>query len=308
MSIAQLCVQSTRRDPDRYWKSLTALGNVLCANEQFGAALDAHADALELALSQADAARMAMSWNNLGTIFLTASAWDIAVECFSRITENPTLVKAWRPYQAHGNLALCHLHLDSIRQGVESMRQALRLETPELITHNPRTYVAFRLTYIQLALQGNRIWPQEIKRRANEAREFAAAHADPHISVLSELIAANIEFAFGDREASLRKMESLRIRARVVPQVLSDVLFALVQAGKLTGNAERARVYLDEWSIHLYAEADQHAKARLGISGWLPTGAFLCDHWNELGSGAERLPGLPARVLELMKGSQDGAS
>ena len=306
--IASVCVQSSVADPDRHWKSLTTLGNVLRADERFGSALDAHVNALHIALSQKDAIHTAMSWNNLGVIFLSASAWDLAIECFSRVTEDKCLVRASSPYLAHGNLALCHLHLDSIRQGTESVRQALRLESEELIVRHPHAFVAFRLTFIQLALQGNRIFRDEIKRRAEEARAFAAGHHDTHVGVLSELIAANMEFAFGARDAGLEMMASLRLRARAIPQVISDVLFALVQAEKLAGHPERARAYLDEWSLHLYADGAAQAKTRLDIASWLPAGEFLKDHLRELGLETETLPPMPARILELMKGRPDDAA
>lgn len=307
-SIANVCVQSTVADSERHWKSLTTLGNVLRADERFGPALDAHVYALQIALSRKDAVRTAMSWNNLGVIFVTASAWDLATECFSRVTEDSRLVRASPPYLAHGNLALCHLHLDSIRQGIESVRQALRLESENLIVRHPHAYVAFRLTFIQLALQGNRIFPDEIKRRAEEARAFATGHEDTHLGVLNELIAANVEFAFGARDVGLKVMESLRLRARAIPQVMSDVLFALVQAEKLAGRPERARAYLDEWSLHLYADGAAQAKTKLDIASWLPAGEFLKDHLRELGLDTETLPPVPARILELMKGRPDDAA
>ncbi|MEQ1515151.1 MAG: hypothetical protein ABL931_01525 [Usitatibacteraceae bacterium] len=307
-SLANECVRSSAGEPDLHWKSLTTLGNVLRADERFGPALDAHVNALQIALTRKHAVHTAMSWNNLGVIFVTASAWDLAIECFSRVTEDKCLARASSPYLAHGNLALCHLHLDSIRQGTESIRQALRLETEALIARHPHAYVAFRLTFIQLALQGNRILPDEINRRAEEARVFAAGYADTRIGVLSELITANVEFAFGVRSTGLEMMASLRLRAQAIPQIISDVLFALVQAEKLAGRPERARAYLDEWSLHLYADGAAQAKTKLDIASWLPTGEFLKDHLRELGLDTETLPRMPARILELMKGRLDNAA
>jgi len=146
LAIARECVRETHADFARHWKSLTAVGNIACADEQFEVALQAHQQALDMAQERDDCARIAMSWNNLGVIFVAASAWDLAIECFSRITENRRLVKAWSPYLAHGNLALCHLHLDYLRQGLESARQAIRLESADLIAKNPHSFVAFRLT------------------------------------------------------------------------------------------------------------------------------------------------------------------
>lgn len=306
--IAQDCVERTGADPERQWKSLTALGNIQFADERFRPALDAHAAALNIAIARNDAVRTALSWNNIGVLFLTASEWFTAIECFSRVTEDRRLVRAWRPYLAHGNLALCHLHLDYVRQGMESVRQALRLENTELIARNPYSYVAFRLTFVQLALQGNRTAAAEIKRRAQEAIEFAARRKEQHIRLLSELIAANIEFAFGNRAASIQQMEVLRSRARAIPQVLCDVLFSLVQAEKLAGHPERVRACLNEWSLHLYPEAPADAEAKLDISGSLPAGEFLNDYLNEMGLETEKLPALPTRVLELIKGRLDEAA
>ena len=290
-------------DAERRWKSLTALGNVLRAQEKFGQALDMHMEALANAMARDSAWHIAMGWNNIGGIFFTASEWDLAIECFARITENRRLVKVWSPYYAHGSLALCYLHLNQIRQGVESVRQALRLESQEIVARNPYGYVAFRLTFVQLALQGNRIGIAEINMRATEAYEFARLHQnDAHILLLSELIVANIEFAYGDHEAALQHMESLRIRAHAIPQLMNDVLFSLVQAEKLKGRIDRVRDHLHEWSTHLYPEGAEYAEAKLQIRGSLPTGTFLNDHLSELGLERDILSPLPAKLLALMKG------
>ncbi len=300
--LAKECVLATGDDADRRWKSLTALGNVLRADERYAPALDAHVSALQIALARGHAAHTVMSWNNLGVIFLTASAWDLAIECFSRVTENPALVRAWQPYSQHTNLALCHLQLGSMREGLLAARQALRIETPEIIARNHYTYVALRLTFVQLALQGNRVHMDDIRARAREARDFAAAHDDSRTSILSDLIAANLEFAYGERSEGLAAMKGLLLRARKVPQVMSDVLFSLLQAEKLAGNTFAARTCVDEWSEHLFPEGESRAKAMLDIQGWLPAGKFLRDHLRELELEPEVLPPLPASILELIGG------
>lgn len=301
LAIARKCVQATHADFALHWKSLTAMGIVAGADEQFEAALQAHQHALSMALGNDDCWRIAMSWNNIGVVFIAAGAWDLAIECLSRITEDRRLVQAWPPYLAHGNLALCHLHLDYVRQGLESVRQALRLETPELITKNPRSFVTFRLTFVQLALRSNRVWPAEIRKRANEACGFAADKTDVHIVVLGDLVKASVEFAYGDRRQAMEVMESLRVEVRSTPQVMSDVLFALVQAGKFAGRREQVVSCLNEWSSHICADAASYAKSNFDIVSWLPAGEFLKDHLLENGWRDEVLPPLPERLREQMR-------
>ncbi len=298
LELAEQCLVEAGDEIDGRWRALTAIGNIQRSYEDFSASIDAHADALRIADESQNHVQRAISWNNLGVDFLTASAWDLAIECFSRVTLSPVLVRAWPPYSAHGNLALCHLHLDNVREGVLEIREALRNETPELVDANPFTPVTMRHTFVQLGLQSNRVARSEIERRAWEANVFATAHPEPRSEILVGLIEASLEVAYGQREAGIQKMEALLTSARAIPQVLADVLFSLVQAERLAGRPQRALHYLQEWGRHLYPDGPRRAKL-LGLTSWMETGATLQEQMTEL-SCAMR-PSLPESIRRLLE-------
>ncbi len=298
LELAEQCLIEAGDEADGRWRAFTAIGNISRSYENFPAAIDAHAEALHIADRCEDHAQVAISWNNLGVDFLMASAWDLAIECFSRVTLSPVLVRAWPPYSAHGNLALCHLYLDNIREGVLEIREALRNETPELVEANPHTPVTMRHTFVQLGLLSNRVARTEVERRAWEANVFATARPEPRSEILVGLIEASLEVGFSDRDSGIKKMEALLERARHTPEVRADVLFSLVQAERLAGRPQRALHHLQEWGRHLYPDGPRRAKM-LGLTSWMETGATLKEQMAEL-SCAMR-PSLPESIRRLLE-------
>ncbi|MEP7155212.1 MAG: hypothetical protein ABI905_05535 [Betaproteobacteria bacterium] len=297
---AELCAGWGEIDFDRRWRGLSALGHVHHAVLHYKAALDAQKEALDLARVHANNLRLAISWNNMGRVFLTACQWDAAVECFSHVAEDDELSAAWSKYQPLGNLAHCYLHLDMLPAAEESVRFALALETPDVVEQEPYSYMMFRLTFVQVALAGNGIWRDETTKRANQVYQCAAKNGGKHHAIIQELVKGNIEFAFGDRAAGLGLLESLRVRAVANPLLMGDVLFSLMQAEKIMGRPERVRSCAREWARYLYPEGAKHAAIKLGIHGVFAPGAFLYDHLQGLGDG-DALQALPAWIKNGMK-------
>lgn len=280
------------------WRCLAAIGNAAKGTEDYAGALDAHAESLHLAEAAGEYSYVARSWNNLGGVFLTASAFDLAVDCYAQVTENRVLARAWPPYHAHGNLALCHLHLDQVAFGIPEVRQALRLESPELIAHNPHSPVSTRYTFVQLALQGNRVGLADIRERALEAASFAARYPDPRSDILAALAGAAIEVAYGDRAEGIAAMERQLALTANFPHVRNDALFCLVQAERIADRPDRAMMYLDEWGKHLFPDGPQRAKV-LGLTSWLSPEVRLGEQMSELALAMR--PTLPPSIRKLLE-------
>ncbi len=298
LELAQSVLAECGDDVDARWRGLSAVGNIHMATEMFDDAIEAHVEALSMARQVGDNVHTVMSWNNLGLTFHIASAFDLAIDCYSRIVESPELVRAWPPYHAHANMASSYLHIDEVRQGLVQIRQALRLETPELVEKNPHSPVAFRHTFVQLAFQSNRVEKAEVKRRAREMEIYAGMYPDRRSEILIEICQASLEVAFGDRYAGIARMERQIPAARATPHVLNDALLALVHAERLAGRPERAMTHLAEWGLHLYADGPRRAKL-LGLNRWLETGATLHEQMAEL-SAAMR-PTLPPSIRRLLE-------
>ncbi len=276
--MAEECLAAAEDDDGR-WLALTGIGNIHKDTEHYPEAMDAHSAALDLALGKLPAKRAAQSWNNLGTLFINASAWDLALECLSRITEDQEYARAWPPYVAHTNLALCHLHLGQINAGLLSTAQAFRLETRDLIEENLTGPVALRLAFVQLSLHSDWSNRAEIFNRAAEATEFSQREPGPYMDAMGVLIEASLESAFGDREAGISSMAALLPRAP--SKALPDVLFALVCAEKLAGRRDEALAHLREWERHLYPDGAARARA-LGLTSWLSLGETIHEHRREM--------------------------
>ncbi|MBL8510851.1 MAG: tetratricopeptide repeat protein [Betaproteobacteria bacterium] len=293
LPLARACLMQAKTLGDHrlQFRALTALGHVLRASGDFTAALDTLTEALTLA---DDADSRAKAWNNIGLLFLSGSAWALAIECFYKITTQRVLARTTDAYQAHINIALCYLYLDDVKNGLPEARQALKREPPNLADDEPHNYVLLRYTFVQLALKGNRIRRAEIQRRADEAAACAARHPNPRIDIWAALIKGSLQAAYGPREAGILQLEAALAQTQAVPELTTDALGCLVEAEKLAGRPARALHYLKQWIAHLYQDAGMQATQKLGICDIWRIGENLYEQWHELGGEALPAPQPPS--------------
>ncbi len=280
------------------WRCLMAIGNIQRSMEDFTASLAAHGEALNMARAAGNPVHVAMAWNNLGCTFLGASCFDLAVECFARITEDPELVAAWPPYYALQNMALCHLYLDVLPDGVACARRAIALETPDLVKLNPHAPVNVRYMLVQLGLQGDTVPAADIRTATIEAEAWLQHAPDRRSAILVALCNAGMELLWGDHNAGMAQIRAQLEEARELPHVLPEVLFALVKGEILAGRPEQAMVHLGEWATHVYHDGPRQAKL-LAVGGFLAPGATLREQMAEL-MPAMRLA-LPPSIRALLE-------
>ena len=274
------------------WSGYNALGNIHLATESLEDAVEAHTSALAHA---PDARSTAISWNNLGVAFLNASAFDVAIECFGRIIESRALSAARPPYLTEMNIALCHLHVGNITEGLAHAREAFELESPAIVTANLSAPVILRNVFIQLALQSNHVTRVEIEQRAHEAQAHHLASPDVRTELLVAIINACIDVAYHDRARGLDKLNRTLVSARQHPSILMDTLLALVQAEKLSGRTSQAIAHLNEWLRHTFPDLPK-AAAALRIKRWMGTGEVVREQLHEL-IGAVPMPPALATLL-----------
>ena len=109
--------------------SLLLIG--VCAADTGGlpTAMEAYADALRLAKVGGDAFREGKVWQNLGVALMYGGLYSEAISCFeceiAKAEHEPRLRALVGG--AYGNIALCRLNLDDIRNGLIAIEKAVAL-------------------------------------------------------------------------------------------------------------------------------------------------------------------------------------
>ena len=164
--------------------ALIALG--ICSADSGGLpdAMEAYADALSLAQGLADPIGQGKVWLNLGAALIYSGLYREALACFEKAgafaAAQGGLVGA-QPI-IFANIALCHLNLDEIRQGLIAIEKAVEL------SRNPSDAPAMlnralaENHYTRLLLEINNF--EGAKEHAKLARQFATESKSPRQKVL----------------------------------------------------------------------------------------------------------------------------
>ncbi|MBL8512225.1 MAG: tetratricopeptide repeat protein [Betaproteobacteria bacterium] len=310
LPLAQEAVAAATALGDRavQFRALTAMGHVLRASGDFEGALNLHGAALKLAESYWHHDDMALGWNNIGVIFQVGSAWELAIECFARVTDQAPLNSTPAAYLARVNMALCYMHLGDEAAGLPEAETALGLEESPTCPKTIYTSLLLRHAYVQMALKSERLTPETIRTHAAAAAALGNPDGDPRCAILQALISGSLTVAYGDREAGITTLEGARAIAQQVPDMVADTLACLIDAEKLAGRPGRAQQYLAEWLKHVYHDANWQALQKLNLRSLSAVGETLEILWYELTlnnqpppypySGTERPTLLPAGLIK----------
>jgi putative two-component system response regulator len=231
-------------------KTLTIRGVLLADTGNLPMAIEAYAEALEIAVELNDAFAEAAVCNNLGAALIYAAQYEDAIACLERVktlTEGHEFLRAARE-AALNNIALACLHLEDYGRGLRAAKEAVELDAKPATANARLTRVLGETHYTRLLLEVDA--PQAAKQRCEIAKRIAHESGLERAELYAGMAEGLCEVHSGMLDVGLSRLSKLLERARVLKGSLRDVLIAMVKANELAGRTDVALVYLRELMMH----------------------------------------------------------
>ncbi len=224
--------------------ALIALG--ICSADSGGLpnAMEAYADALSLAQGLSDATGEGKVWVNLGAALIYSGLYREALACFEKADmlagANGGLPHARAAI--FSNIALCHLNLDEIRQGL------IAIERAAVLSPDPKDPIAFlnraliEYHYTGLLIEAHNF--EGAKEHAKLGRQFAAESKSPRADIFASVAEGMTEVFSGQADVGITRLTKTLERAKSLKITTREVLVALVKAFEFVGNSDKALKYL----------------------------------------------------------------
>jgi putative two-component system response regulator len=265
LSHAQRAVTVTRRLGSRSLlrRALSLRGLLLKDSGNLAGAIEAYAEALEIAGELGDPLAECVVLNNLANALVLAARYAEALGCLKRTmalcesqlqsTEMFDFVRG----VAQGNMALAYLHLEDYAPGLDAARSAIAaLENPTTVSQRLARVLA-EGNYVRLLLQVDAA--AEARRRCEIAKRIAhetgLERAELEVSTAEGLC----EVHSGMVDVGLSRLSKALDRARVTKGRLPEVLYTLIQANEIANRHDAALAYLRELMKHTRQVRQEHA-------------------------------------------------
>lgn len=253
--------------PKATMDALIALG--ICSADSGGlpAAMEAYADALSLAQGLSDPIGQGKVWLNLGAALIYSGLYREALACFEKadaFARSEAGLAHTGPVIS-ANIALCHLNLDEIRQGLVAIERAVSLSQELKDSHSLLNRVLAENHYTRLLLEVNNF--DGAKEHARLARKFAIDSKSPRADISASVAEGLAEVFSGQTDVGITRLTTTLDRARTLRITTREVLVALVKAFEFVGQPDRALIYLrqmlDLQRVSQEQNALQHVKLHL---------------------------------------------
>jgi len=249
---AQRAVELSRRLGARSLlrKSLSIWGALLADTGNLPGAIEAYAEALEIAVELGDPFAEAAVCNNLGGALIYAAQYEDAIACLQRVvtlSEERDQLRSVRG-AALTNIALACLHLEDYGRGLRAAKEAVELQD------NPATAAARLLrvlaetNYTRLLLEVDA--PEAARQRCEIAKRIAHESGLERAELQASMAEGLCEVFSGTVDVGLSRLSKVLERARVLKGSLRDALIAMVKGNELAGRTDVALVYLRELMMH----------------------------------------------------------
>ena len=233
-------------DPAATLDALNAIGVCSADSGGLATAMEAYADAISLAQGLGDEGREGKTWLNLGAAMIYSGLYREALACFERaltkIGNNPAL--AGRAAGIYGNIALCHLNLDEIRQGLNVIETSIRLSAEPTDAYSLLNRVLAENYYTRLLFEIDDF--EGAQRHALLARSYADKSKSPIADITAAVAEGMAEVFSGKLDVGITRLVTTLDRAKTLGITTREVLKALVKAFEHVGKPEQALVYLRE--------------------------------------------------------------
>ena len=230
--------------PEQTIDALIAIG--ICSADSAGlpSAMEAYADALVLARGLKDPIREAKIWQNLGAALVYSGLHREALNCFRESLKfseaNSTLMGL--SAGTYTNIALGHLHLDEIRQGLAAIQRSIELSGAPSDPFSALNRVLAENCYARLLLEIDNF--EEARLHSKLARKYAAESNTPRADISASVAEGLTEVFSGQVDVGISRLTNSLERARALKVNSREALVALVKAFEFVGQPDRALIYL----------------------------------------------------------------
>jgi len=263
-------------------KALTVLGIMQADTGNISEAVEYYSKALAVAQSIRDVNGECIVWVNTGVALFYAAQYRDAIVCFRHVidlSEGDASLMHFRP-TAFGNIALCCLHLEDFGRGLKAAETAVRESGEPISAGDMLSRVLRENYYTRLLLEVNSL--DKARERCEIARKYAARSGSPRAEIAASLAEGLYEVHAGKTDVGISRLTSTLERARLVRPMLRDALGALAKAFEISGQPERALIYLRELmetTRQIQQEnALNHIRIHLESLGQIPEGKGGEEH------------------------------
>jgi putative two-component system response regulator len=231
-------------------KSLSLWGVLLADTGNMPGAIEAYAEALEIALGLGDPYAEAVVCNNLGGALIYAAQYEDAITCLERVVALSESRDQLRSVKAAalGNIALACLHLEDYGRGLRAAKDAVELQHEPTTSEARLARVLAETHYTRLLLEVDA--PEAARERCEIAKRIAHGSGMERAELYAGMAEGLCEVFSGTVDVGLSRLSKLLERARVLKGSLRDTLIAMVKANELAGRTDVALVYLRELMMH----------------------------------------------------------
>jgi putative two-component system response regulator len=259
---ASLAVECARRmnNAASLRKALTFHGILLADTGNIANAVEAYAEALELAESMGDLRAETPVWVNLGSALTYAGQLSDAVSCFERVVSlsgsDPQLAPFGPP--AHANIANICLYLQDYAKGLRSIKASIELAgDPQSATARMNRAMA-ECSYTRLLLEVESL--ERARERCELAKRFAHESKSERAELEAALAEGLCEVHSGLIDVGMSRLSQALDRARVLlKSELRYALLGMVKAQEVAGKPDVALVYLRELMMHTKKTQQENA-------------------------------------------------
>jgi putative two-component system response regulator len=242
-------------------RALSLRGALLADTGNVPVAIEAYAEALEVAIELRDPNAEAAVWNNLGVALIYAAQYEDAIACMERVVSLTEGNDEFRSAlgSAHANIALACLHLEDYARGLRAAKAAVELQENPSNAPQRLMRVIAEAHYTRLLLEVDA--PDTAKQRCEIAKRLAHESGLERAELLAGMAEGLCEVHSGTIDVGLSRLSKVLERARVLKGTLRDALIAMVKANELAGRTDVALVYLRE--LMMYTKDAQQESALL---------------------------------------------
>jgi HD-GYP domain-containing protein (c-di-GMP phosphodiesterase class II) len=231
-------------------KALTFQGILLGDTGNLPAAIEAYADALDIAIALEDVLAEGSVWNNLGVALLYGAQHSEAIQCFQQVialAETEPRLLSIRT-QALTNIALASLHIEDYARGLESAKASIDDRREPTTANELLGRVLSETTYSRLLLEVDSL--EAARTRCEIAKRYAVQSCSQRAELSAAVAEGLYEVYAGKVDIGLSRLQGALEQARIMKAALRDALIALVKAYDMCGKPQLALIHLRELLHH----------------------------------------------------------
>jgi putative two-component system response regulator len=209
-------------------------------------AMEAYAEALNLAKKVSDIGQEAKIWLNTGAALIYSGLFREAQACFQKVLDLGDTAEAARAVapQAYVNFALCSLNLDDPVSGLTALKRGLELLPEPDSAHSIQHRILLENYYVRLLIEISDY--DGALSHARTARGYANQSKSPRADIQASVAEGLAEAFSGNLDVGISRLTATLERAKALKLASREVLVALVKALEYAGRHDEALKYLQE--------------------------------------------------------------